>query len=133
MKKYEFLPHTADLKIRVYGHSFKEIIKNSLLALKDYLGTKLTKEKVEKEIKVQNENERDLLIDFLSEVLAQIYIEKAIFIEFKEEILTQTEIKGKIVGFKFKNLTKDIKAITYHQAKLEKEKNNLIFEFIVDI
>lgn len=129
--KYEFLPHTADIKIRVYGKDLKEIITNSLLALKEFLGPKLTKQKRKKEIKIEGQLP-DLLIDFLSEVLAQTYIEKAVFNEFQGEI-DKNQLKGKISGFKFKNLSKDIKAITYHQTKLHKKDDKFIFEFLVDI
>jgi SHS2 domain-containing protein len=170
MKKFEFLPHTADVKIRVYGKNLKEIINNSLLALKNFLKPKLTKTKIEKEIKVESNNEVNLLIDFLSEVLTETYTEKAIFVEFIPRINTdqtrintdqtrintdQTRINtdnnirvnprgnprvsasyslsGKIIGYRFVSLSKEIKAITYHQANLQKINNQYIFDFIIDI
>ncbi|MER3406962.1 MAG: hypothetical protein C4278_00815 [Patescibacteria group bacterium] len=133
MKKFEFLSHTADQKFKIYGKNLKELIINSLLALKSFFKPKLTKSKIEKEIKIKNEKTEILLIDFLSEVLAQTYIEKAIFTDFQEKNLNAKLIEGKILGFYFIKLTKDIKAITYHQAKIEKINNLFTFEFIVDI
>jgi SHS2 domain-containing protein len=141
MKKFEFLSHTADVKIRVYGKNVKEIINNSLLALKGFWKPKLTKTKVEKEIKVESNNEVNLLIDFLSEVLAETYIEKAIFVKFLPRINADFHadkrglyfLSGKIIGYKFTSLSKDIKAITYHQAIFKKINEKYIFEFIVDI
>jgi SHS2 domain-containing protein len=134
--RFEFLPHTADIKIKVYGKNFDEIINNSLLALKSFLKPKLSKQKITKDIEVSNKNEAELLIDFLSEVLAQTYIEKAIFIKVKARIEQNQnffKLKAKITGYKFFKIFKDIKAITYHQVKLEKTKKFLIFEFIMDI
>jgi SHS2 domain-containing protein len=151
MKKFEFLSHTADIKIRVYGKNLKEIINNSLLALKNFWKPKLKKTKIEKEIKVEANNEINLLINFLSEVLSETYIEKAIFVKFEinDDLadLTQTiaeknkyhakssfySLSGKIIGYKFTSLSKDIKAITYHQANLKKINNYYQFEFIIDI
>jgi SHS2 domain-containing protein len=133
MKKFEFLSHTADIKIRVYGKNLKEIINNSLLALKSFWKPKLTKTKIEKEIKVESNNEVNLLIDFLSEVLAETYIEKAIFVKFEPQELAFYSLSGKIIGYKFIFLSKDIKAITYHQANLQKINNQYIFDFIIDI
>jgi SHS2 domain-containing protein len=133
MKKFEFLSHTADVKIRVYGKNLKEIINNSLLALKSFWKPKLTKTKIEKEIKVESNNEVNLLIDFLSEVLAETYIEKAIFVKFEPQELASYSLSGKIIGYKFIFLSKDIKAITYHQANLQKIDNQYIFDFIIDI
>jgi SHS2 domain-containing protein len=133
MKKFEFLSHTADVKIRVYGKNVKEIINNSLLALKGFWKPKLTKTKVEKEIEVESNSEVNLLIDFLSEVLAETYIEKAIFVKFEPQELASYFLSGKIIGYKFTSLSKDIKAITYHQAIFKKINEKYIFEFIVDI
>jgi SHS2 domain-containing protein len=141
MKKFEFLPHTADVKIRVYGKNLKEIVNNSLLALKSFWKPKLTKTKIEKEIKIESNNEVNLLIDFLSEILAETYIEKAIFIKFLPQINPDFHadkrglysLSGKIIGYEFTSLSKDIKAITYHQANLQKINHQYIFEFIIDI
>jgi SHS2 domain-containing protein len=174
------LSHTADVKIKVYGKNLKEIINNSLLALKSFWKPKLTKTKIEKEIKIESNNEVNLLIDFLSEILAETYIEKAIFIKFisdlskaypndnrieypnnrpnENEIFGQNSdntfgqdsgsknkfgpnsgndpvysLSGKIIGYEFTSLSKDIKAITYHQANLQKINHQYIFEFIIDI
>jgi SHS2 domain-containing protein len=133
MKKFEFLSHTADVKIRVYGKNVKEIINNSLLALKNFWKPKLTKIKIEKEIEVESNSEVNLLIDFLSKVLAETYIEKAIFVKFEPQELASYFLSGKIIGYKFTSLSKDIKAITYHQAIFKKINEKYIFEFIVDI
>jgi SHS2 domain-containing protein len=158
MKKFEFLSHTADIKIRVYGENLKEIIDNSLLALKNFWKPKLKKIKIEREIKVKSNNEINLLIDFLSEVLAKTYIEKAIFVKFETDAdfasfahlpYRQAEINadknkffvkpsyyslfGKIIGYKFDSLSKDIKAITYHQANFKKINQQYVFDFIIDI
>mgnify|MGYP001052750656 CR=1 FL=1 len=150
MKRFIFLSHTADIKIRVYGKNFIEIINNSLLALKNFWKPKLKKIKVEKNINIKSNNETDLLIDFLSEVLAQTYIKKAIFVKFIPRInADQTRINvdikqnsfkialcslsGKIIGYKFTSLREDIKAITHHQAKLKKINKKYVFEFIIDI
>jgi SHS2 domain-containing protein len=133
MKKFEFLSHTADVKIKVYGKNLKEIVNNSLLALKNFWKPKLTKTKIEKEIKIESNNEVNLLIDFLSEILAETYIEKAIFIKFEPQELVSYSLSGKIIGYEFTSLSKDIKAITYHQANLQKINHQYIFEFIIDI
>lgn len=133
MKKFEFLEHTADFKFRIYGQDLKEIVLNSLLALKEYLEPELAQEKIEKEIEVESADQTTLFIDFLSEVLANSYIEKAIFDEVEFFEFTPNKIKAKIKGKKIKSIKKEIKAITYHQAKIEKINSYLTFEFIIDI
>lgn len=124
MKKFEFISHTADFKIRVYGKNFIDLINNSLSALLKFLKPKLTKDRIEKKINEVKINKVEDLIDFLSDILSKIYINKVFFIKYKN---------GNIIGYKFLNLDKEIKAITYHQAKLIKKNNIYIFEFIIDI
>lgn len=133
MKKFDFLPHTADFKFKIYGKNLEEIINNSLLALKEFFEPQLTEKKVEKEIEVESIDKISLLVDFLSEVLAKTYIEKVIFTQFEKKILSSKNIKGKISGFVFEKVTKDIKAITYHQARLNKVNSGFVFEFIIDV
>jgi SHS2 domain-containing protein len=134
-RKFEILSHPADVKFRIYGKNYEEILKNSLLALKSFWSPKLKKGKIEKEIKISGFDLIDLFISFLSQILSLTYIEKAVFSKIKilEFNLENNSLKAKITGYKFESLKKDIKAITYHQAKLEKTKNRIIFEFIVDI
>ena len=133
MKKFEFLSHTADFKIRIYGKNLLSLINNTLLAFKSFLAPKLKKRKKKVKIKVESHDPLSTLIDFFSEVLAKIYIEKTIFIKFHPKILEENKIEGELEGFEFESLKKDIKGVTYHQAKLEKNKNYLIFEFVIDI
>ena len=50
MKKFEFLEHTADSKIRAYGKSFEEAYQNAALAMASlmYDPVMIAAEKIEK-------------------------------------------------------------------------------------
>lgn len=130
---FKFLKHTADAKIYVKGDSIEEIFKESLNAINNFLKPKIRKNTRVKNLIIEIPKNKlpDLLIDFLSEVLSRIYIEKMIFkikkISFNDVL--RVELEGK----EFTSLTKEIKAITYHQAKLENKQGKYIAEFIVDI
>ncbi len=130
---FKFLRHTADAKIYVESNSIEGIFKDSLEAINKFLGPKIKKgSKIKKiEITLPQSKFPDILIDFLSEVLLKIYIEKAIF-KIKE-IKFNYFLKANLEGREFESLKKEIKAVTYHQAKLEKIGNKYIAEFIVDI
>ncbi len=131
MNKFEFLPHTADLKIRSFGKDEKETLKNAVFALNQFLEAELSDEEVETEIEVEEEKPY-LWLDFLSEILTQTYIQKAIFDDIKFLEFSETKIKAKIKGKKFNSIKKDIKAITYHQAEIKKNKTYQ-FTFVCDI
>lgn len=133
MIKYKFISHTADLKIRVYGENLTDVIKNILFVLSDYWAPSLTKTKVKTKLKITGVNLDDILIDFIAEVINKTYVKKAIFKSFKKKKIIDTLIEGELIGYKFTSLSKDIKAVTYHQARLKKIKNKFIFDFIIDI
>ncbi len=135
LKKFEILSHTADFKFRVYGENYKSLLENSLLALKQFWSPKLTKKKIKKEIKIEGVDLIDIFVNFLSEIIALTYIYKTIFVKVKNLDLNLKEkiLKAQVEGYEFQFLKKDIKAITYHQAKIKRIKNQLVFEFIIDI
>lgn len=132
MKKFEFLPHTADLKIKAYGQDEKEVLQNAVLALNQFLEPELLSEKREAVISVEAEEKTYLWIDFLSEILTEIYIQKAIFTKVDFLEFSENRIKAKLKGRRFSSIKKDIKAVTYHQADIKKNKF-YEFTFICDI
>ena len=117
MKKFELLEHRADLKIKVKGSSKEELFLNALLGMEEGLRpeTKETKEEIKREIRIKSIDLPALLIDFLSEVLYLIQVNKEIYnnIEFKK--FTDTEIEAELFGQKAERFGEDIKAVTYHQ------------------
>lgn len=131
--KYKFISHTADLKIRVYGQTLSGLINNILLALANYWQPFLTDKKFKTKIKVKANDQINLLIDFIAKIIVKTYVKKTIFTKFKKRQLTDNLIEGELSGYKFSSLTKDIKAITYHQANFKKLKDKFILEFIIDI
>ncbi len=70
MKKFEFLEHTADAKIRAYGKSFEEAFQNAAFAMASlmYEPKMVAAEKIEK-ITVHGNDREQLLYNFLEELL----------------------------------------------------------------
>ena len=131
---FRFLEHTADFKIQVISDSLEKLFEESLEAINAFLNPKLGKEKLEIDIEIQSENLLLLYIDFLSEILAKTYIEKKIFkIKELKIDLDNYILKAKLEGNKFLSIEKDIKAITYHQAKIENVDSKYLGEFVIDV
>jgi SHS2 domain-containing protein len=175
----KFLSHTADVKIQIQAKSIEEIFNGGVKAIYQYLKPIiLDKEKIDKIVAIEAKDLTALFIDFLSEVLALTYIEKALF-EVKKLQITNvklprsklrriyTKLKrfhaeipkneqssffgisalsglntdsdgpirldAKLEGTKFKKLTNDIKAITYHQAEIRNENGKYIAQFVIDV
>lgn len=122
---YEILEHKADIKLKITADNLNDLFEGALKGMADILVLKedLTEEKVEKNIKVSSLDFSSLLIDFLSEILTFSDIEDCVFNEVKINDLKNNKIEAKISGFKFKKLKEEIKAVTYHQSRVEQNKD----------
>ncbi len=137
MKQYEFLPHTADTKIRAYGKTLEKAFENTAYAMADVI-TDHTKIKpdVEKTIKVSSENKEALLYDFLEQFLILLDSEGFILNKVKEMKIEDNKLSARIIGDdKPENydIKTHIKAVTYQEMFIKKEKDKFVIQVIFDI
>jgi len=135
MKPYEILEHKADLKIRAFGKTKKELFSNMLKGMISGLQPEiLNLETGTQNIEIKSPDLESLLVDFLSEVLYSIQVNKEIYIDIKFKKLLDTELEGELIGRKVQRFGEDIKAATYHELKIEqKEDKNWEATVLFDI
>jgi SHS2 domain-containing protein len=141
-KKFEFLEHTADVYVAVYGNDLKEAFENAALALFETMtDTSKIEPKVEEEVEVEAEDEKALLYTWLQELLIKFDITGNIYSNFKIKDIEKTskglKLKGKAYGEPF-NMEKHpqkvgVKSITYHRMEIEKKPNKVTLRFILDV
>lgn len=135
--KFRFLPHTADIKFQAFGNSLKEVFENSALALFNVIYDRKIKNKNKFKIKVQGEDLENLLYNFLEEIL--VLIDSRNFLPDKIKILKFNEknfkIEAEVYGDNAENyqVSMHVKAITYNEMFIKKEKNKLISQVVLDI
>jgi SHS2 domain-containing protein len=138
--KYEYLPHTADVKFRAYGKTMEEAFSNAALALtKVITNPSKVEAKVEKKIEVSSEDEKALLYDFLEQFIILLDSENFLLNSVKDlkiEKNKKLKLKAVVVGDtaleKYETET-HIKAVTYQEMEIRKEKNKYILQVILDI
>jgi len=119
---YEILEHTADLKIRVFGKTKEELFLNAVLAMGDGLRPKIKNQKSKiKKIKIKSDNLETLLVDFLSEVLYLIQVNKEVYTDVKFKKFSDNRIEAELTGQKVERFGEDIKAVTYHGLEICKK------------
>lgn len=125
MKRYEILPHRADLKIRAYGRTKEEMFQNALFGMSENMKPEIKeqKEKIKREIKISSPDLPSLLVDFLSEVLYLTQVNKEVYFNLKLKKISNNEIEGELVGQKVKRFREDIKAVTYHNLGVHQKKD----------
>lgn len=137
MKYYEVFPHTADLGFKVFGKTKEQLFENSCKALFDILvDIKSISESLEKEVNIKADNIEDLLFNTLDEFLFIFNVEKIIFKDFLVKFVSDGEVdikaKGERLSIKH-YIKREIKAITYHDFRVYKGRNNWYANVVIDI
>ena len=133
IKNFEFLEHTADVKFRAFGKNLEEVFENSGLALisSQYKGK--VKAIKKKKIKVKGKDNEALLYNFLEEVL--ILLEKGFLTSKIKVKIKGQKLEADLVGDDIKNyeVSVDVKAVTYNQMFVKKEKGKFITQVVLDV
>ncbi len=141
MKPYEIIEHTADVGLKVNGRTLKELFENAAKGMFEIIGGEKAHRiaQVHKRIQIQKEVEglEELLVDWLSELLYVFNKEKILFTSFKILELNNSGLIGKSSGENI-DLTKaslqsEIKAVTFHNLKIEENKNGFHTTIIFDV
>jgi SHS2 domain-containing protein len=135
MKKFEFLDHPADIKIKVYGKSLKELFENAAYAMFKYISHNMRIKQIQKKVvQVKGETYEDILIEWLKELLYIFYTQHIEFNKFNVKFINSNELIGYAYGQKYKSnsLIREIKAVTYHDVKINKN-DSFSVELLFDV
>ena len=138
MKPYELIDHTADIGVKVYGKDQIELFRNAAFAMFDIMADlEGLKTSLSVDIKKEAPNTDELLVEWLDELLYNFYTKGLIFNEFDIIELDDKHIIGKAtgrhVGENRSRLKTEIKAVTYHDLKVEKKDNLWQTQLIFDV
>ena len=121
---YEVIGHTADIRLKVWGLTEKELFRDALLGMMYIIKMQNSKSKNQnlrkRTIKIEADDVTALLVDFLNEALYQSHTNKEIYNEVKFNQLTDKNLETELIGFSVREFDEDIKAVTYHEAEIKK-------------
>lgn len=134
MRSHHVEPHMADVRLKVEGDTLEELFQAALEGMGELIKKGVFQKKDTPEVQrisILSPDVTSLLIDFLSEVLTLSHIQHVVFgkMEFLE--LTETRLKASIWGRKVRAFDEDIKAVTYHEANVAKNKRGFYETMIV--
>ena len=129
MRSISYLPHTADVRIKLEADSLQELFVGGAEAISHLLKPRFCKEAEDMSIwhmiEVKARDTTLLLIDFLSELLTLCHLEKVIFCDYNIVILHNNALKATLKGKPADGFREDIKAITYHEADVHKNESGM--------
>lgn len=128
-KDYKFLEHKADAKFRAFGKTLNQQFQNSAKALTKVITDDKIKPKIKKIIRVKGIDKKNLLLNFLEELLFLIDTKNFILAKAKVKIQSikhlqsnSHQLTAELTGDSINNYrTKThIKAVTYNQMQITK-------------
>ena len=133
MKKYEFLEHPGDIKIRSFGRSLPELFINTALGMMNFLyGEQSVPLTHSEQITLQAEDLESLLVDWLSEILWLSDTHHRVYTDYKIIELNENKIVADINSGPAK-AKDDIKAVTYHELSISKVNSEWTATVVYDI
>ena len=135
---YKFLEHTADVKFRAEGKTIERAFENAAFALREVM-TKNPKIKIKgktkKKVKVKGKDNEALLYNFLEEFLFLLDAKNFLLAKINKIKIKDNKLEAEIVGDKASNykFSNDVKAVTYNEMYVKKEKNKYIVQVVLDV
>ncbi len=135
---FQILEHPADVGIEATGSSLREAFENAALGLLSLITEPATIDPLEeRRIKVTASDYQGLLVKWLSEILYLFDAEEFLVGEVTINLIAPTGLEATVLGEKLNQekheLKLDVKAITYHQLKIEENKSGCKVRVFVDI
>lgn len=125
MQAFEVLEHTADVGLRAYGQTLKEVFENAALgmfSLITILGD--VKPVLTDELYVEAEDRDSLLVEWLNELLYKFEVEYKVYkrfeiIDWDEEHRLLARAFGEPLDLGRHEIQTQVKAVSYHLLKIE--------------
>ena len=140
----EYLDHPADVKFRVHGRTIEEAFEYAARAMFGVVidpDTAATIEPVRTiEIDLSADDCKDLLYDFLSELLYLFEVEEVVFARFDVEQIEQVgggyhlraHVSGEPIDRGRHRFEVGVKAVTFHDMAIEKTGEGYTVQVLVD-
>ncbi len=138
MKKYKRLEHSGDLRIKVFGKSKKEVVKNACLGMFDSILEKPLdnySQKDSKQVTIKGDGFEDLFVNFLNELIYLNDVHNLVFQVLSIEEISDKKLKAKLGSYKVpsSDYTVELKAATRHNLKLKKTEDGYEIILLFDI
>ena len=142
MKKYEYLPHTADVKFRAYGKTLEEAFENAAFALFNVMAdTAAVKAKVQHNIKADGSDLPSLLQQFLEQFIILLDTDNFFLAAVKKIAIKKSSgggylLSAAVAGDEAKNyetIGPQVKACTYNSMFVKQDGKNWVAQVVVDI
>lgn len=138
MNCFRLLEHTSDMGIKAEGESLAAVFRQAALGLQQIM-TSCTDIQAQQEIlvEVQAQDREELLVNWLSEVIFLLETRQLLPAEFVIDSISdcrlQARVRGESLDAERHFLEREIKAVTYHQIRVERVAGGWRAQVFVDL
>lgn len=130
---YREIEHTADWELEVWAPDLTGLLEQAARGMYALTGTKLRAgPRIERRIELDMIDEESLLVGFLSELLYIGEMEGLGFDRFHLR-LDGSRLDARLDGAPLESMSKEIKAVTYHNLRIEKSQEGLRARVVFDV
>ncbi len=130
---FEEKEHTADWELHVWGQDLSHLLEQAAIGMNALAGVSLKNEsRLERSLNLHYSDTEDLLVSFLNEILFLGEMEGLGFDGF-ELIIEDNQVHARLFGAPIASLNKEIKAVTYHNLKIERTPRGLEAHIVFDV
>ena len=137
MPRYRVLPHTADVGIVATGATIEEAFENAAFGMFDLMfDLSAVSGGEECRVEAAAETRAELLVAWLSALLAEAEIRGLVFSRFVVEQMTEGSLRGTAAGTTVAGLElrgPPVKAVTYHDLAVEQVPGGWLVRVIFDV
>ncbi len=138
MRKVEFIDHTGDMGVRVYGESLSLLFQHAGEALFRILtNPRMIREKDSRKVFLRAHGLEELLISWLNELIYLFDTDGFLFRRFEILELSEQLIEAMGYGERYEEghhpILRTVKAATYHQLQVTRENDVWKAQIIFDL
>ena len=139
---YRFLEHTTDALVQAWGPTLERAFASAARSLfETMINTETVEPKIEDHVHTSGHDELELLYNWLEELLLRFEIRTMVYSQFHVDPITRSpnslELHAIAKGEKYERAKHqgktEIKAVTYHQMKIEKDPGRVQVRYLLDL
>jgi SHS2 domain-containing protein len=139
---YRFLEHTTDAYVEAWGQSLEDTFSSAAEALYDtMLDFSQVQPILEEEINAEGHDELELLYNWLEALLLKLDIDGMVYSRVRIDQISYSEnalrlhaiVSGESYDRKKHGSKTEVKGVTYHLMRVEKEGSQVKVRFILDL
>lgn len=130
---FEEIPHTADWSVRVWAADLPSLLQEAARAMNALAGTAIGEgPRRTRTFDYEGPDPESMLVSFLSELVYYQEQEGLAFDRFQVQVADQ-RLQVEMDGASIASLDKAIKAVTYHDLKIERTDEGLEATIVFDV